>query len=147
MYEEVCIGEEPRVPFVLARKVRSGPDRGRRVWLVIRGIDYGHTVGFQPITERQGRMIEVLRGDADIADLQRPLDQIMVVQRGVQIVEGDWEIDRLHLPGQRLAEGGADAARTIDVPHVTGFEERFKKGKAPDGLPMGRADQHVTVKR
>jgi hypothetical protein len=135
------------VAFVLACKGLLGPDAGRRVWLMIRGIDYGHTVGFQPITERQGRMIEVLRRDADIADFQRSLDQIMVLQRGVQILEGDREIDRLHLPGQRLAEGGADAARTIDVPNVTGFEERFKKGKALDVIPMGVADQHVTVKR
>jgi hypothetical protein len=33
------------------------------------------------------------------------------------------------------------------VPHVAGFEERFKKGKALDVIPMGVADQHVTVKR
>src|ERR1700674_3048303 len=95
VYDEVCIGEEPRVPFVLACKGRPGPDARRHVWLMIGGIDYCHTVGFQSITERQGRMIEVLRSDADIPDLQRTLDQIMVVQRGVQILESDREIDRL----------------------------------------------------
>ena len=148
MDDEVCIGEEARVPHVLAgkRRLNSG-DARRRVRLVVRRIDDGHAIRFQSITERQRRMMQVLRGDVDVTDLQRPLHEIMVVQRGAKFLEGDRKIRGLHLSGQRLAQRRADATRTIDVPLVTANEKRCKKGKALNVIPMRVADQDVAVQR
>src|SRR6266849_7554407 len=115
--------------------------------LVVRGIDDGHAVGFEFITERQRRVMQVLRGDVDVADLQRPLHEIMVVQRGAKFLETDRKIRGLHLSGQRLAQRRADAARTIDMPLVTTDEERCKKGKALNMIPMRMPDQDVAVER
>ena len=92
-------------------------------------------------------MMQVLRSDVDVADLQRSLDQIMVVQRRTEFLERDREIRGLHLSGQRLAKRRADASRTVDVPLVTGNEERCKEGEALNVIPMGVTDQDVAVDR
>ena len=92
-------------------------------------------------------MMQVLRGDVDVADLQRPLHEIMVVQRGAKFLEGDRKIRGLHLSGQRLAQRRADATRTIDMPLVTANEEWCKKGKALNVIPMRVADQDVAIQR
>ncbi len=42
-------------------------------------------------------MVEVLRGDMDVADLQRALDEIVVVQRCAEVVESDRGVGVLHL--------------------------------------------------
>src|SRR5437667_11744070 len=115
--------------------------------LVVGGIDDRHAIRFQSITERQRRMMQVLGGDVDVTDLQRPLHEIMVVQRGAKFLEGDRKIRGLHLSGQRLAQRRADATRTIDVPLVTTNEERCKKGKALNVNAISVDDQEVYVQR
>ena len=83
----------------------------------------------------------------DVADLERSLDQIMVVQRGAQFVELHREIGGLHLAGQCLAQRGTHAARTIDVPLVSGDEYRREKREALNVIPMRVADQQVATRR
>lgn len=91
-------------------------------------MDHGHTVGFKPIAERQGGMIEVLRPGRNVAELQGAFDQIMIADGGAQLLELEGEIGILHLPGERIAERASETAWGIDVPFIAGPEEGRKKG-------------------
>src|SRR5450631_15638 len=90
-------------------------------------------------------MIEVSRGDMDVANLQRALDEIVVVQRCAEGVKSDRGIGVLHLPRQRFAKGSADTARSVYVPLVTANKKRREKGEALNMVPMRVADQQVAA--
>src|SRR5439155_1608121 len=79
-------------------------------------IDDRHAVSFEPIAERESRMIQVLGGDAHATDCQCSLAEIVITDRRGQLREGDRKIWMLHLRGQNCFEALAQAARRVEIP-------------------------------
>ena len=67
---------------------------------MVAGIDNHATVSLEPVAQRQRGVVEVLRPDMDILDLELALDQLMVADGGTELVDGDREVRGLHLPRQ-----------------------------------------------
>ena len=90
--DEVGIGEEGRVAQVAADDLplATGDLAGER--LMVAGIDNHATVRLEPVAQRQRGVVEVLRPDMDILDLELALDQLMVADGGTELVDGDREV-------------------------------------------------------
>ena len=89
---------------------------GRRMRLVIGGVDDRRAVGLDPVAERQRRMVHVVRGDAHVVDLDAAFDQVVVADLGGELLDRDREVRVLHLARERLADRRPEAARAVDVP-------------------------------
>ena len=102
------------------------------------------TISLQPITKRKRRMIEVARQDLYVADIEGPLDKVMIANRSPELIRGNREISVLHLPGQRFAHGLVKAPWAVDVPFIAGRKKRREKRNALNVIPMRVADQDMT---
>ena len=133
------------MPAVLAGQLAAALGQLAAVRLVVGGVHDADAVDLQPVAERQRRVIEVARGHADVADREVALHEVVVAQRGLELLHADREVLVLHLPGQGVAQRLAQAARGVHVPLVTAQEERREERKALDVVPVGVRDQHVAV--
>src|SRR5262245_59003084 len=88
-------------------------------------------------------MVEVARGDLDVTDPQLALDELVVANRGAELLELDGKVGVLHLARERVAQRLAEPARRIDVPLVARHEERHEEGNALDVIPVRMADQDM----
>ena len=93
------------------------------------------------IAEGEGRVVQVLRADGGVADLEDALDQVVVAHLGADVVEADREVLVLHLSGEHVVERPYEAAGAEDVPPAAGHEERREEGEPVDVVPVGVADQ------
>ena len=146
--DQVCVGEEFDVTLVLAvpGRLPIAPGRGvRGVRLVIHRVDHHVAAGLQAIAEREGRVVQILRGDAHGADREAPLDEIVKTNARPQLREGDGEVVVLHLSGQRPFELLSERPRSIDVPRVPRDEERREKREPLDVIPVGVGDHQMAV--
>src|SRR5436190_8178292 len=116
-----------------------------RVRFVVTGIHHRYAVSLQPITERERGMIEIVGGDFNIVDIEGALDEIVIANLRSALIERDGEIGILHLPGQDLSQGLAEALGAIYVPFVAGHKKRIKEREALDMIPMRVADQDVAA--
>ena len=143
---ELGPGEELDVPPVLVVHLVDdavAQARIRRVRLVIGRVHEGGAVRLEAVAERDPGVIEISGGGVDGTQLEGALAQVMVANRGAHLAERHREIGVLHLPGERLLEPPATAARRVDVPLVARDEQRREEGEALDVVPMRVADQEV----
>ena len=145
---EIGIRQKPRMLHVAAtcRQV-SAPAEFTIVRLVIARIDHTRTVDLEAIAERQRRVVEVLGDDGRVLDRQLSFDEIVIVDVGTELIDRDREVRVLHLSGKRLGQGVAETPRAVDVPVVVGPEHRGEERKPLDVVPVGVADQQVSVDR
>ena len=116
-----------------------------RVRFVVTGIHHRYPVGLQPIAKRKRRMIQIAGGDFDIVDIEGAFDKVVIANLGPALIERNWEIGVLHLPGQSFTQGLAEALGAVNVPFVAGHEKRLKEWDALDMIPMRMADQDVAA--
>jgi hypothetical protein len=90
-------------------------------------------------------MIQIVGGDFDIVDVEGALDEVVIADLGSALIERDGKIVVLHLPGQGLTQGLAEALGAINVPFVTGRKKRTKEREALDMIPMRMANQDVAA--
>ncbi len=112
---------------------------------VVRRVHDRCAVDVEPVAERDSRVVEVAGGDHRPAEVEASLDEILVVDLGLQLFEGDGEVAVLHLPRQDLAQRCAEAARTVDAPPVVGLEQRREERQTLDVIPVGVTDEDVPV--
>ncbi len=148
---QIGIREELGVPGVLAGHGLLldllGHSQSSRVWLVVGRVNQRDPIGLQPVTERERGMIQILRSDPDVTDLEDALDEVVIAHVGAEIFQCKGKIRVLHLPSQSLAHGPVGAVRAIDIPLAGGYAQRCEEGKALDVIPVGVCDQDVTVLR
>src|SRR6266498_1646555 len=145
MDEKIRSLKEVSVPAILPCDFTLARCECSRIGFVVTGIHERCPVDLQPIPQRERRMVEVTGRDPDIVDVESTLDKIMVVDRGSKLIERDGEICVLHLPGQCFAQGLAKAFRAVNIPFVTGRENRSEERQALDMIPMGMTDQDVAA--
>src|SRR5262245_38057887 len=109
--------------------------------LVIGGIDQDYPIGLQPISQGEVRMVQVARGDTYVVQGECALDEVMVADRGTELLQGDRKIGILHLPGESLLQVSTQATRTIDIPDMARHEQRGKEGKALNVVPVRMRNQ------
>ena len=117
------------------------------VGLVVGGVHHDRTIRFEPVSERQRRMVEEPRLDTDVSDVEPALDQVLVGDRCGELIDRHWKVRVLHLAGEDLGKRSAEAARTRDLPMASLSEERREERQPLDVVPVGVTDQDVAVDR
>ena len=115
--------------------------------LVISGIDQDHPIGLQPIAQGERGMVQVVRGDTDVLQGERALDELVVADRGPELPQGERKIGVLHLPGEGILQPSARPTRAIDIPDLARHEQRGKEGEALDVVPVRMRQQQVPMAR
>src|SRR4029453_15786603 len=99
---EVSAGKELHVPLVLAVN-REGLGWVRhlglmaRVRLMIGGVHYRYTAGFQAVTQRKPGVVQVTGRDLNAAEVKGALAKLVVANRGIELAKCYREILVLHL--------------------------------------------------
>src|SRR5215472_1554349 len=70
----------------------------------------------------------------------------MVPNSCAQLIEQYREVRILHLTRKHLADGLADTTWCVDVPLIAWDKKRGKKRPTLNVIPVGMADEHMTVK-
>jgi hypothetical protein len=111
---EVGIRHENSVPAVTfvqdrldaARLCARAPQLvGKR--LVVHQVHDRHTVGFDPVAHRHRGVIEELRGNPHTPDRVDALGQLVIGDRGRELVQFDGEVGELHLAREHVVERAA----------------------------------------
>ena len=123
----------------------------RRVERLVVGdvADHG-AIAFDPIAQRQRRMVQILRPHHQIADLEGSLDQLVIGDSRAELVQGDRKIRVAHLTGKRLVQRTAKSSRPVHVPPATAkqrLEERQTLDVVPVGVPEDNRPRHRTARR
>src|ERR1700682_2922244 len=113
--------------------------------LVVETVPPRCAVGFDSVAHRHDRMIEKLRRDPRAADCVDALGQVVVGDRGRQLVQRDGEVGVLHLATQDLMQRTAAAFRTIDRGGVPFDKGRGEERKALNVIPVGMSEENVRV--
>ena len=147
---EVSAGKELHVPLVLMMNSHdlswlSYLGVMARVRLVIGSVDHRHAAGFQAVTHRKPGMVQVTGGDLNGAKVKGALGKLVVANRGVELAKCHREIRVLHLPGEGILQALPQTLRRVDVPFVPLDEERSKKGKSLDVVPVRVSEQEMTA--
>lgn len=119
-------------------------ERGR-MRLVVAAVRKADAVDLEAITQRERRVVQVARHDADVIDAERALDQIVVLDVRDELVQRDRKVGVLHLAGQRSAQALRQALGAVDVPGILAHEQWRKEGDSLNVVPVGVADQQVAV--
>ena len=82
---------------------------------------------------------------ADVVDLELALDEVVVLDRRVEVEQLDREVRVLHLTRERLVDRRVEPAGPVDVPDVAGLEQRREERQALDVVPVGVPDEEVAV--
>ncbi len=117
------------------------------VWFVIGRVHDDRAVDLDPVAEGERGVVEVTGHDRGVVDAQDPLDEVMMLDVGGQLVDLDREVPVLHLSGEDLAEGTAQTTRAVDVPRVALHEQWREEWQTLNVVPVGVADQDVTIDR
>src|SRR5260370_35154274 len=120
MDEKIGAIDEFGVSQILPGDIPVAGCQHARVGFVVTGIHHRYPGGLQPITERERWMIQIVSGDLDIVDIEGALNEVVIANLGSALIEGDGKIGILHLPGQGVTQGLAEALRAVYVPFVTG---------------------------
>src|ERR1700682_295785 len=113
--------------------------------LVVETVPPRCAVGFDSVAHRHDRMIEKLRRDPRAADCVDALGQVVVGDRGRQLVQRDGEVGVLHLATQDLMQRTAAAFRTIDRGGVPFDKGRGEERKALNVIPVRMSEENVRV--
>ena len=119
----------------------------RAVRFVIGRVDDARAVRFQPIADGERGVVEILRGDAHVADREPALDHFVKMHVRGERVQRDREVGIIHLPGEHVAQRLAEAARAVDVPLVARDEERREERQTLNVIPVRVRDQDVAALR
>ena len=92
-------------------------------------------------------MVEIARAHGDVLDLERPFDQLVIADPGVELIERHRKVGILHLPGQRILQGRAYTLGPVDIPLGLRNEKRGEKRDALYVVPVRMADEHVPSRR
>ena len=147
--DEIRSREKLLVSRVLASP-RDGVTGGEapRVRFVVRRVDDDHARALEPVADGERGVMQILRRHLDVTELEAPLDEVVVAHRRSKVVEGEGKIGVLHLPGERLAQRGAEAARRVHVPLVAGLEQRLEEGEALEDRKSTRLNSsHMSESR
>ena len=112
---------------------------------MITGIHDHDAIDLEAIAKCQSRVVQIPRLDIDLAEPERALDEIMIAGRGAKVLQTDRKVGLLHLPGESIAQGVAEAVGPVDVPFIAGHEQRREEWQALDVVPVGVTDQEVTA--
>jgi hypothetical protein len=66
---------------------------------------------------------------------------------GTELIECDWEVNVLHLSGERLAKRLVETCWPINIPVTPGNKQRCKKRKSLDVIPMRVTEQDAATQR
>ena len=88
-----------------------------------------------------------MRADLEVGDGERPLDEIVIIDHTAELVDADREVGVLHLAGQRVAERCPQPGRAVDVPRVTGIEQRLEERQSLDVIPVEVAQHDCCDRR
>ena len=92
-------------------------------------------------------MIQIVRGDANIANFKAALDKVMIVNICAKIIKLDRKISGLHLTCERIAKRLAESSRSINIPLTATDKQRREKWKSLNVVPVCVAEQDVPAKR
>ena len=112
---------------------------------MVHQVHHRHAVGFDSVAHRHGRVIEELRRDPCTADCVDALGQVVVGDRGRQLVQLDREVGELHLAGQHVMQRAAAAFRAIDRDGVPFDKGRAEERKALNVIPVRMSEENVRV--
>ena len=84
-------------------------------------------------------------GDFNIVDIDGAFDKLVIADLGSALIKRDGEVRILHLSGQGLTQGLAEALGAVYVPFVAGRKKWIKEWDALDMIPMRMADQDVAA--
>ena len=102
-------------------------------------------IGFDPVAQRHGGMMEKLRRHPHPADRVDALVQLVVADRGRQLAQRNREIGELHLTGQHVMQRAAAAFRAIDRDGVPFDKGRAEERKALNVIPVRMSEENVRV--
>src|SRR6185436_18129376 len=103
------------------------------------------SIRFEPVAERERGMIEIAGGDLDLVDIERAFDQVVISDRGRELIGRHRKIGVLHLTGQRLAQGLVETLGAIDVPLTARNKQRREERNALDVIPMRVTDEDAAA--
>src|SRR5207344_3069952 len=95
-----------------------------------------HATGFQTVTQRKPRVVQITGGDLNGTKVKGTLAKLVVANRGVELAECHREILVLHLPGEGILQALPQTLRRVDVPFVPRDEEWREKKKPLDVVPV-----------
>lgn len=87
--------------------------------------------------------MEKLRRDPRAADCVNALGQVVVGDRGRQLVQLDGEVGELHLAGQHVMQRAAAAFRAIDCDGVPFDKGRAEERKALNVIPVRMSEENA----
>src|SRR5262245_34008202 len=116
-----------------------------RVRLVIGSVDHRHTAYFQPVTQRKSGVVQVTGGDLNSAEVKGAFAKLVIADRGAELAKRYREIRVLHLPCEGILQALPQTLRRVDVKFVSLDEERRKKGKTLDVVPVRVSEQEMTA--
>src|SRR5260370_27964517 len=90
-------------------------------------------------------MVQIVGRHLYGSDLEGAFDEIVIMNRGPEVVWCHRKIAVLHLTGERFAQGLAQALGAVDVPFVAGRKQRREERDALDVIPMRVADENVAA--
>ncbi len=114
---------------------------------MVEGVNRGDPVCRETVAQGQGRVVEVVGLNRDVAKGEASLDQIMVADRRPELLKLKGKVRVLHLPRKRFAQRGAEAAGRIDVPLIARPEKGSEEGQTLDVIPVSVADQDMATHR
>ena len=143
MDEKIRVLQKLGMPQVLPGDLPLPGCETARIGLVVARVHDDKAVCLQAIAQREGGVVEILRRYLDVADIEDALDQVVLANRGAELVERDGKICVLHLACERLAQRLAEALGAIDVPIAAVAEKRSEERDALDMIPMGVTDEDM----
>ena len=148
---DVGAGQELHMTGVVPTRQHVTTRAQRRVErLVVGDVADDGAIAFDPIAQRQRRMVQILRPHHQIADLEGSLDQLVIGDSRAELVQGDRKIRVAHLTGKRLVQRTAKSSRPVHVPPATAkerFEERQTLDVVPVGVPEDNRSRHRIAAR
>ena len=75
------------------------------IGLVIGDIDQAGAVNLEAVAEGQRRMVQILGPYPNVPGVEHAFDQIVIADRGAELLQGHREVGGLHLAGQGVAQG------------------------------------------
>ena len=130
MDEKICVLQKLGMPQILPSDLPLSGCETARIGLVVARVHDDEAVCLQAIAQREGGMVEILRRYLDVADVEGALDQVVIANRGAELVVRNRKIRVLHLARERLAQGLAQALGPIDSQSVP-----LRKSGAKNGTP------------
>ena len=143
--DKIGLGNEIRVVPVNPRD-RALP-RGQRggVRFVIAAVRHACAIRLESISQGQCRMVQKARRDLDITNIERALDEVVVMNFRCEMLQRDRKVSVLHLTGERCPHAVRKAFRAVHMPGISRNEKRREKRDPLDMIPVGMADQQMAV--